>query len=251
MLPFTEDIFEQAHMATVAREGAHAKARAACSEQEEEVEETKDGEEMDDGERGLMAPRTGASGWQHRRAMSDGQQTVLAAATQEGLTLPRQNLPTPLIVRSTFIEAPVALPLSSCFSRLRRATSCPAGGQRGAANRCSMSAPEESEDEAAVVATGASELLPQMQPLELAALSMGSMKHDGSRRCKPCAFVHTEAGCANGTACPFCHACIPGEKRRRQKAKEQYRRQRLLRQRQAAEGKEVTAPLHFATEKGA
>jgi len=245
MLPFTEDIFEQAHMATVAREGAHAKARAACSEQEEEVEETKDGEEMDDGERGLMAPRTGASGWQHRRAMSDGQQTVLAAATQEGLTLPRQNLPTPLIVRSTFIEAPVALPLLSRFSRLRRSASCPAGGQRGAANCCSLLVLEGSEDEAAMVVAGAPELLPQMQPLELTALSVGSMKHDGSRRCKPCAFVHTEAGCGNGSACPFCHACSPGEKRRRQKAKDQYRKQR--RQRQAAEGKEVTATLQFAT----
>mmetsp|Transcript_67970 Transcript_67970/g.131229 ORF Transcript_67970/g.131229 Transcript_67970/m.131229 type:complete len:432 (-) Transcript_67970:211-1506(-) len=249
MLPFTEDIFEQAHMATVAREGAHAKARAACSEQEEEVEETKDGEEMDDGETGLMAPRAhvGAGGWQHRREMSDGQQKVLVAATEEGLTLTRQNLPTPPIVRNTFIEAPVALPLSSRFSRLRRAASCPAGGERVAADCCSMLAQEESEDEAAVVAVGAPELLPQMQPLELAGLSVGSMKH-GSRRCKPCVFVHTEEGCANGTDCPFCHACGPGEKRRQQKAKQQHRKRRLLRQRQAAKEKEVIALLQFATE---
>mmetsp|Transcript_117665 Transcript_117665/g.234445 ORF Transcript_117665/g.234445 Transcript_117665/m.234445 type:complete len:433 (-) Transcript_117665:348-1646(-) len=250
MLPFTQDDLEQARRAAVARARTHAKARAAQFKKEEDEEETEeDGEEMDDGETGLMAPRAhvGAGGWQHRREMSDGQQKVLVAATEEGLTLTRQNLPTPPIVRNTFIEVPVALPLSSRFSRLRRAASCPAGGERVAADCCSMLAQEESEDEAAVVAMGAPELLPQMQPLELAGLSVGSMKH-GSRRCKPCVFVHTEEGCANGTDCPFCHACGPGEKRRQQKAKQQHRKRRLLRQRQAAKEKEVIALLQFATE---
>lgn len=36
--------------------------------------------------------------------------------------------------------------------------------------------------------------------------------------CKPCAFYHTK-GCGNGTECPFCHLCAPGEKKRRQKSK--------------------------------
>jgi len=239
-------------MAAVARARAHAKARAAhCKRHKEEEETEEDGEEMDDGEKKLMAPRVhvGADGWQHRRAMSDGQQKVLAAATQEGLTLPNQNLPTPLIVRNTFIEAPVALPLSSRFSRLRQAASCPPGGQRGFANYCSMLALEKSEDEAAVVAAGAPELLPQMQPLELAALSIGSMKHDGSRRCKPCAFVHTDVGCSNGIACAFCHECSPGEKLRRrkeQKARSQARKQSILLRHQAAEGKEMTKQPQFA-----
>jgi len=239
----------------------HAKARATNSRKEEHAEEEKEEEEIkgdmketDHGEKGVMAPRAHeeARGWQLRRAISDCQHEVLAAATQEGLTLPKQNLPTPLIVRKTFIEVPVALPLSSRFSRLRRAASCPAGGQRDAADRCSMSALEESEDEAAVVAVGAAPQLseahwmPQMQPLELATLSVGSEKH-GSRRCKPCAFVHTDTGCANGAACPFCHACSPGEKRRRQKAKVQHRKRRLFFQRQAEEGNEVTAQLQVST----
>jgi len=197
-----------------------------------------------------------------RRAISDSQREVLVAATHKGLRLPRQNLPTPLVVRNTFIEAPVALPLSTHFSRLRRAASCPAGGQRGTANCCSMSALDETEDEAVMMAAGAAGVttaaaaaapqsseahgMPQMQPLELAALRVSSVKH-ASRRCKPCAFVHTDAGCANGTACPFCHACSPGEKRRRQKAKTQFRKQRRLQQREAGEGKEVTGQLQFAT----
>jgi hypothetical protein len=188
------------------------------------------------------------------RAISGGQQEMFAAATQEGHILPRQNLPTPLIVRKTFIEAPIALPLSSRFSRLRRATSCPAEVQCGAAEYYSMLALEESEDEAAAVAagtapqsSGASWML-QMHMLELATMSVGSVNHDSdSRRCKPCAFVHTDAGCANGAECSFCHACGPGEKRRRQKAKVQRRKQRLCLHRQAAEGKEVTAQLQFAT----
>jgi len=36
--------------------------------------------------------------------------------------------------------------------------------------------------------------------------------------CRPCAFYHTK-GCGNGTQCPFCHICPPGEKKRRQKGK--------------------------------
>jgi hypothetical protein len=49
-------------------------------------------------------------------------------------------------------------------------------------------------------------------------------------RCKPCAFMHT-VGCANGTACQFCHLCEPGEKRRRRKEKIESRKSgRKLRQ---------------------
>jgi len=190
-----------------------------------------------------------------RRASTDGQQRA-PLATHKGLTEPRPNLPTPLVVRNTFIEAPVATPLSLHFCRLRRAASCPAAGQRAAANRFSMSAPEVSEDEAAVVAAGVAAAapqpsdacwMPQMQPSVLAAFSVGSAKH-ASGRCKPCAHVYTDRGCANGTACSFCHACSPGEKRRRQKAKKQFCKQRRLRQREAGEGEEVTGQLEIATE---
>merc|ERR550532_1779877 len=104
----------------------------------------------------MIAPRAyeEARGWQRCRAISGGPQEMLAAATQEGHTLPKQSLPTPLIIRKTFIEAPLALPLSSRFSRLRRATSCPAGAHCSATEYCSMSALEELEDEAAAVAAG-------------------------------------------------------------------------------------------------
>lgn len=36
--------------------------------------------------------------------------------------------------------------------------------------------------------------------------------------CKPCAFLYTK-GCGNGIACPFCHLCDAGEKKRRAKDK--------------------------------
>jgi len=35
--------------------------------------------------------------------------------------------------------------------------------------------------------------------------------------CKPCAFVWKQGGCNNGVECPFCHLCLPGERRRRKK----------------------------------
>jgi len=58
--------------------------------------------------------------------------------------------------------------------------------------------------------------------------SVGSALHElGS--CKPCAFVHRPAGCADGTACQFCHLCGPGEKKRRQKQKFERIQQRRLR----------------------
>lgn len=255
MPAFTQDNLERAHAIAAARARAHANARAASCKKEKQAEEDgseEDGKEIDDGKKGIITSQAQeeARSWL-RRAMSDVQQDVLTGAVRQELTLPGQNLPTPLIVRNTFIEAPIALPLVSRFSKLRRAASCPAGGQHGAADSCSALALEESEDEVAVVAAGAvpqsSEACwePQMQPWELSALSVGSLKH-GSKRCKPCAFVHTDAGCANGTACIFCHACSPGEKRRRQKVKTQHRKRRLLQQRLSAEGKEVTAQVQLA-----
>eukprot|EP00435_Cladocopium_sp_Y103_P023493 s1762_g5.t1 len=49
--------------------------------------------------------------------------------------------------------------------------------------------------------------------------SVGSANH-GSGQCKPCAFYHTK-GCQCGAMCTFCHLCLPGEKKRRQKEKQQ------------------------------
>jgi len=47
--------------------------------------------------------------------------------------------------------------------------------------------------------------------------SLGSSGH-AQGTCKPCAFLHKQ-GCENGVACPFCHICESGEKRRRQREK--------------------------------
>jgi hypothetical protein len=53
--------------------------------------------------------------------------------------------------------------------------------------------------------------------------TIGSMGHK-TRSCKPCAFLHTR-GCENGVGCPFCHLCLPGEKKRRLKEKKEHRMQ--------------------------
>jgi len=42
-------------------------------------------------------------------------------------------------------------------------------------------------------------------------------------KCKPCAFVFKD-GCSSGVACPFCHLCEPGEKKRRKKERKQVSR---------------------------
>lgn len=45
--------------------------------------------------------------------------------------------------------------------------------------------------------------------------SIGSREH-AAGECKPCAFLHNK-GCNSGAMCSFCHLCVPGEKKRRQK----------------------------------
>lgn len=48
--------------------------------------------------------------------------------------------------------------------------------------------------------------------------TIGSVGHfDGT--CKPCAFFWKPPGCGNAVECPFCHLCVTGEKKRRQKEK--------------------------------
>jgi len=47
--------------------------------------------------------------------------------------------------------------------------------------------------------------------------SVGSMGHRLGN-CKPCAFLFTK-GCQSGVQCVYCHLCLPGEKKRRQKLK--------------------------------
>lgn len=57
--------------------------------------------------------------------------------------------------------------------------------------------------------------------------SPGSLQHELGR-CKPCAFIYRPAGCKEDISCRFCHLCMPGEKKRRQK--EKYEVVRLRRQ---------------------
>lgn len=63
-------------------------------------------------------------------------------------------------------------------------------------------------------------------PAELAALSVGSALHGPGGQCKPCAWFHHAKGCQRGTQCEFCHACPPGEIKRRKKEKYRIIRER-------------------------
>jgi len=65
-------------------------------------------------------------------------------------------------------------------------------------------------------ATSSRPLSPAPAPHELP--SAGSSQHPAE--CKPCAFLHTK-GCENGLRCNFCHLCGPGEKKRRQREKQE------------------------------
>merc|ERR1719336_3297183 len=72
----------------------------------------------------------------------------------------------------------------------------------------------------------------------ISAPSRGSTRH-GVGRCKPCAFVHRPTGCADGVECKFCHLCSPGEKKRRQKQKQEaVRLHKLARQARVAQNRD-------------
>lgn len=64
-----------------------------------------------------------------------------------------------------------------------------------------------------------------MQPHALPCLgsvecpNQGSVGHSKGS-CRPCAFFHSP-GCTNGAACPFCHLCDAGERKRRKKQQQQ------------------------------
>jgi len=72
-------------------------------------------------------------------------------------------------------------------------------------------------DEASLtLATGASAAgVKIMKPCYIAP---GSDDH-AAGRCKPCAWVHKDATCKNGSNCKYCHLCPPGELKRRKRVK--------------------------------
>jgi len=74
--------------------------------------------------------------------------------------------------------------------------------------------------------------------------SLGSTGH-AKRRCRPCAFFHTSAGCKAGTSCSFCHLCEAGEKMRRKDAArtEVLHRHAKRQVKRAAEGVKQAAAL--------
>lgn len=64
------------------------------------------------------------------------------------------------------------------------------------------------------------QLLDDTLAAPLSIPSIGSASHL-SGNCKPCAFFHTK-GCESGVTCKFCHMCEAGEKKRREKAKQNF-----------------------------
>jgi len=49
--------------------------------------------------------------------------------------------------------------------------------------------------------------------------SQGSLLHDGTGKCSPCAWYWKPKGCSSGEACTYCHTCLEGEIKLRKKAK--------------------------------
>jgi len=76
--------------------------------------------------------------------------------------------------------------------------------------------------------SGLAQVCEEPEETTVAEFSIGSALHDLGT-CKPCAFVHRPTGCADGSACKFCHLCTPGERKRRQKLKFERMHQRRLR----------------------
>jgi len=73
--------------------------------------------------------------------------------------------------------------------------------------------------------------------------SIGSREHS-SGNCKPCAFFHARR-CKSGEHCGFCHLCGPGEKKRRQRVKDE--QVQAAKQQQQQQLLQPLVPQHQAT----
>jgi hypothetical protein len=62
--------------------------------------------------------------------------------------------------------------------------------------------------------------------------SRGSVLHRWGA-CRPCAFIYQD-GCKNALDCQFCHLCEPGEKKRRKKERQTFKRETKTIQQAAA-----------------
>uniref|UniRef100_A0A7S4V6A8 C3H1-type domain-containing protein n=1 Tax=Alexandrium monilatum TaxID=311494 RepID=A0A7S4V6A8_9DINO len=173
---------------------------------------------------------------------------LLAPAMEEGPHEQPLIYPAPLYVQNTFLTSPDVRPASlEDFYSERQVRSCPGSqvvepaepkaedrparkrsayypGQlvhRVAAAlartgmRVAPSGGKASECSTAVPSSPNSGTEPQPGSPELP--SLGSSGH-ALGQCKPCVFVG-KRGCRSGVNCEFCHACEPGEKKRRQKEK--------------------------------
>jgi len=128
------------------------------------------------------------------------------------LPYPRMKLP----VKNTFIEFPPETPSRSEPQRM--VGSCPSRLEN-----------KENVEIQAVVPAQPVPLPFQSDtsdgPEQWAKLSVGSALHS-SGTCKPCAWYHHAKGCQRGSLCEFCHACPPGEIKRRKKEKYRIIRER-------------------------
>mmetsp|Transcript_79347 Transcript_79347/g.137581 ORF Transcript_79347/g.137581 Transcript_79347/m.137581 type:complete len:208 (-) Transcript_79347:139-762(-) len=179
--------------------------------------------------------------------------------------LPELVYPVPVVVRNTFIDAPLLQKSESLeeFLKVRKAVSCPAVSPHvepqedvkraeTAQELCRASTPLAEGIQAVASwlrpegsSSGSDEECDANQACRSADArswpsaasvqvpTIGSAEHHLGR-CKPCAFFHTR-GCASGADCLFCHLCDADAKKLRKKQKLVERKKaRLLRQQRNA-----------------
>lgn len=179
--------------------------------------------------------------------------------------LPELVYPVPVVVRNTFIDAPLLQKSESLeeFLKLRKAFSCPVMSSHSepqdvvkraetAHEFCCAATPlaegirvvaswlraEESssgnDEECDASQSSRSATAPGRTSSASAQVpTIGSAQHDLGR-CRPCAFFHTR-GCENGADCLFCHLCDADAKKLRKKQKlVERRKHRLVRQQRHA-----------------
>jgi len=144
------------------------------------------------------------------------------------------------IIHNTFVDYPATRPPSlEEFFHPRLSKSVPSSGieevpcemalTTNAGSKVTQTKPQTSQPESSAILRLV-EMLTLQPQLELGELpSFGSRDHSQAK-CKPCAFIWTQEGCKNGSACAFCHLCEPGEKKRRQKERKKARAMAKLQQ---------------------
>eukprot|EP00927_Polykrikos_kofoidii_P056665 TRINITY_DN50750_c0_g1_i1.p1 TRINITY_DN50750_c0_g1~~TRINITY_DN50750_c0_g1_i1.p1 ORF type:complete len:223 (-),score=50.35 TRINITY_DN50750_c0_g1_i1:489-1157(-) len=159
--------------------------------------ETCEGTVSDDD--GRSFPTEGQVDSPHRGFVSENVDNVAAILQDEEIAV--KDSEWQVVIKNTFINMKM---VESRVGSTRRTASC---------------MPRLASSPSAVVAWPVEKIVKSTRLPSVGSELHGTLGTDGLQACQPCAWFFKDAGCKNGAACLFCHACPKGEMKHRKRQK--------------------------------